>query len=111
MNEPSPLDHWVVPHESQRRCHLAQVTVSSRFDASGQPWPWHVGHAGSTMIAFSGHLSTQTAQSSHVYGSMANSPRNVSVLCSASAWHEKSHAPQPMHSDSMTRKLIAPTTR
>src|SRR3954447_19621971 len=47
-------------------------------------------------------------QSSQVYGSIVNSPRNESVLVSAPVGHEKSHAPQPMHASSTTLKL---TTR
>ncbi len=105
--EPSP-DHIVVPQLAHRRCQTAHDVSASRCELSGQPWPWHTGQAGSRHDRRSPGTSPRTPRSRRTCsGSISNRPRNESVLCSASVWHEKSHAPQPMHSDSRTVKLIA----
>ncbi len=78
-----------------------------RVAVSGQPRPWQTAQSGSGTIASSGHLGTQTAQSSQVYGSMTNRPRNESVFVSAPVGQVKSHAPQPMQRSATTLKLTA----
>jgi len=95
-----------VPHVGHVCCQIAHSVPARRLECSGQPWPLHTGQAGSATIAASGHFATHTPQSSHVYGSISKMPRNESVFTSASVWHEKSHAPHPMHRSWRTWKLM-----